>query len=76
MAKLTIVGSALAVAALGMLAGCGSDDAHPQTPNAVKEDVQHGVEKAGEGVEKAGDGIEKGADKVEEKLRDDPDPDR
>jgi uncharacterized membrane protein len=71
----TILGSALGVA-LGVLAGCGGSDAHPQTPNAVKEDVQHGVEKAGEGVEKAGDGIEKGADKVEEKLRDEPDPDR
>jgi uncharacterized membrane protein len=72
----TILGSALAVA-LGMFAGCGgSDDAHPQAPNAVKEDVQHGVEKAGEGVEKAGDGIEKGTDKVQEKLRDEPDPDR
>lgn len=76
MTKLTIVGSTFAVAALGMLAGCGSDNAHPATPHAVKEDVQHGVEKAGEGIEKAGEGVEKGTDKVQEKLRDDPDPDR
>ena len=58
------------------MVGCGSDDAHPQTPHAVKEDVKHGVEKAGEGVEKAGDKVEEGTDKVRDKTRDEPDPDR
>ena len=70
------MGSTLALAAVGVLGGCGSDSGHPQTPHAVKEDVQHGAEKAGEGIEKAGDKVEQGTDKVEQKLRDEPDPDR
>jgi len=56
-----------AFASLSLFVGCHHDE-HPETPHAVKHDVQTGVKKAGEGVKKAGEKVEKAGDKVEDKM--------
>jgi hypothetical protein len=64
MTKAILLGTLLIQAA--WLAGC--HDEHPETPAAVKHDVQRGADKTGEGIQRAGEAVERAGEKLREKV--------